>query len=338
MTVRASPCATSCAGTAPRPDRTPPGTGGASGARTRAPSRLPPPSGHCSPAPLRGSFRSLPVPPHPRSPAMHSSCPEIGRCLCGASVFADSFRDRESYLEFYRTARGLCQACQDSIFLGENPDEPAAPFPIVDGALAAVRTSRAGAAEACLLPFRLVAAPQALIAWEARFIVRAGPALEPLDPWRELEPMRELLDDHQVRVSVAPIPRRARARGAARQPAPARRARPTLARRRPRTVHAAARHPPGEPRRRGPLARRVRARAPAPRHMVRRRARARLRAPRLRADGTHPRRARARGAQAPRPSARLPPRALLPTARLSPPAPAPRPRPPLPSPLEEQHR
>ena len=133
---------------------------------------------------------------------MHSSlCPEIGRCLCGARVFADSFRDRESYLEFHRTARGLCQACQDSIFLGENPDEPAAPFPIVDGALAAVRTSRAGAAEACLLPFRLVAAPQALIAWEARFIVRAGPALEPLDPWRELEPMRELLDDHHVRVS-----------------------------------------------------------------------------------------------------------------------------------------
>ena len=127
-----------------------------------------------------------------------SSIPKIGRCTCGATVFGDSFRDRESYLEFLRTGRNLCQRCQDEIFLAGNPDDPHhRRFPIVDGALAAVRGVLG---ETCLLPFRLVSAPRARIAFEARFIVRAGPSLKPLDPWDELDPMRDLLDGHQVRV------------------------------------------------------------------------------------------------------------------------------------------
>ena len=127
-----------------------------------------------------------------------SPFPEIGRCMCGVRVFGDHFRDRESYLEFLRTGRNLCQSCQDQVFLAGNPDDPHhRNLPIVDGALAAVRGALD---EICLFPFRLVPAPRARIAWEARFIVRAGPLLEPLDPWDELEPMREPLDDHQVRV------------------------------------------------------------------------------------------------------------------------------------------
>ena len=129
-----------------------------------------------------------------------TSVPEIGRCMCGATVLGDSFRDRESYLEFLRTGRALCQDCQDAIFLAGNPDDPDHPFPIVDGALAAVRGAPGVLEETCFLPFRVVPAPWTRIAFEARFIVRAGPALEPLDQWDELEPMREPLAEHQVRV------------------------------------------------------------------------------------------------------------------------------------------
>ena len=129
-----------------------------------------------------------------------SQSTEIGRCVCGARVFDDSFRDRESWCEFYLTGRSLCQACQDAIHLGANTDEPGGYLPIVDGALVAVRASGKSVNEICLLPFRLVGPPAARIAWEARFISRAGPRLEPLDPWDELEPMRERLTGHQVRV------------------------------------------------------------------------------------------------------------------------------------------
>ena len=125
---------------------------------------------------------------------------EIGHCLCGARVFEDSFRDRESYREFHLTGRSLCQACQDAIYLAANTNEPGGYLPIVDGALIAVRDVSGTVDEICLFPFRLVAPPPARIAWEARFIARAGPRLEPLDPWGELEPMRELLTKHQVRV------------------------------------------------------------------------------------------------------------------------------------------
>ena len=34
--------------------------------------------------------------------------------------------------------------------------------------------------------------------WEARYLLRAGPTLEPIDPWDALEPMRDVLHGHQV--------------------------------------------------------------------------------------------------------------------------------------------
>ena len=132
--------------------------------------------------------------------SVHPQPTEIGRCLCGVQVFEGSFRDRESYCEFHRTGRCLCQACQDDIYLAGSTHEPGGDLPIVDGALVAVRDVSGTVDEICLFPFRLVAPPPARIAWEARFIVRAGPGLEPLDPWEELEPMRERLTGHQVRV------------------------------------------------------------------------------------------------------------------------------------------
>ena len=133
--------------------------------------------------------------------SVHPQPTEIGRCVCGAQIFENNFRERESYREFYLGGRGLCQACQDDVYLGANTDEPGGYLPIVDGALVAVSDKRGAIDEICFLPFRFAAPSRARIAWEARFIVRAGTRLERLDPWDELEPMRERLTGHQVQVS-----------------------------------------------------------------------------------------------------------------------------------------
>ena len=124
---------------------------------------------------------------------------QIGNCgLCGCALSPESFRDRESYLEFHATS--LCQACQDNTFLGADTDEPENHFRILDGAIVSVRASGARVYEIGLLPFRLVEPPRSEVVWEARFLVRAGALLDPLDPWHELEPMHELLEGHQVRL------------------------------------------------------------------------------------------------------------------------------------------
>ena len=126
------------------------------------------------------------------------SHPEIGRCLCGAPVHDDSFRDWESYVEFYRHS-GLCQACQDRIFLAGTRWEKPRTFPLRSGALLASCVRDGALAELAILPFAFVV-PRAQLVWEPRFLVRAGPGLDPLDLWDELLPMRGTLEGHQVRV------------------------------------------------------------------------------------------------------------------------------------------
>ena len=119
----------------------------------------------------------------------------LGRCVCGAAVHGNGFRDRGSYRAFYQT--GLCQACQDEVFLCSTGDAQS-PVPLRRGVIAAVSTG-----EVCFFPFVFVA-PEPRIAWEARFIVRAGSAgsgLDPIDPYDELAPMAEQLAEHQVQIS-----------------------------------------------------------------------------------------------------------------------------------------
>ena len=126
------------------------------------------------------------------------SRPEIGRCVCGAAVHDDSFRDWESYLEFYRQS-GLCQECQDGVFLVDTGwDEPRR-FPLRSGALVAATVHGGSLAELAVLPFRFVV-PRARIVWEPRYLTRAGSELAPLDFWDELLPMRGVLEGHQVRL------------------------------------------------------------------------------------------------------------------------------------------
>ena len=128
-----------------------------------------------------------------------SPCEPRGRCVCGAAVHGNGFRDRGSYLAFSRT--GLCQACQDQVFLCSTGDDVESRVPLRSGAVVAVRGG-----EACFLPFVFVV-PEPRIAWEARYIVRAGSGLEPIDPYDELAPMAEQLAEHQVQVAVPALGR-----------------------------------------------------------------------------------------------------------------------------------
>ena len=118
----------------------------------------------------------------------------LGRCDCGAEVRSDSFRDRDSYREYFLS--GLCQSCQDRIFLAIT-GEPEPTPPIRRGAVAACKGG-----ETAVVPFLFTRAGRP-IAWEVRHIVRLGAALAPCDPWDALDPMRRVLERHLVRAHVA---------------------------------------------------------------------------------------------------------------------------------------
>ena len=118
-------------------------------------------------------------------------------CMCAAHIGPASFRDRSSYRDAYIT--GLCQNCQDLVYLAGGPDELRS-YLIHDGAVVAVRAFRRRVAELVMLPFRFVlpvSAPARLV-WEARRIVRAGPWQDRVDVRCELEPMSSHLAGHQV--------------------------------------------------------------------------------------------------------------------------------------------
>ena len=135
--------------------------------------------------------------------ATPSPADEIGRCICGARVFADSFRDRESYREAHVT--GLCQACQDATYVGVD-EEQGRTTPIFDGAIVAVRAPGSSDCELALLPFRFVVPSphQPRCVWDAYKILRIGPSLDEVDLASELEPMESLLAGHQLRATEHP--------------------------------------------------------------------------------------------------------------------------------------
>ena len=123
--------------------------------------------------------------------------PPLGRCPCGQLVHTHDFRNRVSFDEFRLS--GLCQSCQDAFFLGTSDEDPDASFPIRQGAVGACVTRRTELLEVCFVPFVFVSCDPRPI-WEGRHIVRAGPGVDPLDPWRELAPMQIVLAEHQVRI------------------------------------------------------------------------------------------------------------------------------------------
>lgn len=132
----------------------------------------------------------------------HAFPTALGRCVCGATVYPDSFRDRDSYREFHLS--GLCQACQDTVFLGTSDIEPLK-YALRRGAVAAC-TERDGVPELVVLPF-VFTAPRGPFAWEARYATRLVPAgAASLDPFTELEAMEPALRLHQIRLLCADSP------------------------------------------------------------------------------------------------------------------------------------
>lgn len=115
----------------------------------------------------------------------------LAHCPCGAEVRSDGLRDRASYEEFRIT--GLCQACQDRIFLATCATDPAKRFALRHGAVVAHDAARD---ELAALPFLYTAEPR--IAWDAHRIVRIGERLKRLDPHRALAPMADALTGHAV--------------------------------------------------------------------------------------------------------------------------------------------
>lgn len=123
--------------------------------------------------------------------------PYAGHCRCGATVTPESFRDHQSWRNHAHTQ--LCQSCLDDAYFRASATDPSVRFPLRRGVLAAPIQRECGL-EIGLLPFVFIA-PEARVAWEARSLIRAGAAIDKLDPWRELVPLHPALENHQVRLS-----------------------------------------------------------------------------------------------------------------------------------------
>ena len=122
-------------------------------------------------------------------------------CFCGAWVRPDGFRDGDSHREY--TITGACQRCQDLTFFAISDDDAPRGAALFRGVVAAVRCAGEGLGEVALLPFHF-RTWDAQIAWEPRFLVRAGAALAPIDPWDALAPMCERWAHHPIRVTELP--------------------------------------------------------------------------------------------------------------------------------------
>ena len=122
----------------------------------------------------------------------------LGYCRsCAQPVRTDSFRDALSHREYQITA--TCQRCQDAMFLGGSDRDPPTPSAVRHGTIVGAVLEGASAREVALLPFEFVVR-HARIEWEPRHIVRAGAALEPVDPWVELGAMHDAWAGHYLRI------------------------------------------------------------------------------------------------------------------------------------------
>lgn len=123
--------------------------------------------------------------------------PPLGRCVCGAPVHEDLFRDQASFTEFHYS--GLCQECQDRIFFalgGAGIHD----WPVRTGVLVAHGGPSGRIDEVAVLPFVFLA-ETGRVAWETRFVVRIGRGPLSSVDLRELEPMADMLEGHLFRLT-----------------------------------------------------------------------------------------------------------------------------------------
>ena len=121
--------------------------------------------------------------------------PYVGQCRCGATVTPESFRDAQSWRRHAHTQ--LCQTCLDDVFFRVSATDPSIRFPLRRGVLAAPVQRECGL-EIGILPLLFIV--EARVAWQAEKLIRAGAAIETLNPWRELAPLHPALENHQVRL------------------------------------------------------------------------------------------------------------------------------------------
>ena len=119
---------------------------------------------------------------------------ELGRCLCGSAILEDFWRDECSEREWSQS--GLCQDCQDKIFLGQADVRSHA---LRFGVLTAHASSGCAMSEVAVIPFLFVPAT-GTVAWEARFTLRIGSML-PFGLLSDLEPMARILHGHWLRLT-----------------------------------------------------------------------------------------------------------------------------------------
>ena len=128
----------------------------------------------------------------------------LGHCRwCGARVSVGSFRDLDSYREYQVAA--ACQSCQDSMYLGTSDEGSLVSHPVRHGVIVGAVTAGDCLHEVALLPFLFIV-PSARIVWEPRYLLRAGSATHPVDPWVELAAMRDEWRDYNVRTLCIPAP------------------------------------------------------------------------------------------------------------------------------------
>ena len=138
-------------------------------------------------------------------PANSIQSDTIGHCRwCGARVSAGSFRDLDSYRE-YHIAGAACQSCQDSMYLGTSDEGSLVSHPVRHGVIVGAVLADDDLREVALLPFLFVV-PPARVVWEPRYLLRAGSAPHPVDPWVELRAMRDVWQDCNVRTLCIPAP------------------------------------------------------------------------------------------------------------------------------------
>ena len=128
----------------------------------------------------------------------------FGYCRwCGVPLGAGSMRSLESLRE--AKIAFSCQNCQDTMYLSTSDEGSLLPHPVRHGVIVGAVTAGDCLHEVALLPF-LFTVPSARIVWEPRYLLRAGSATHPVDPWVELAAMRDEWRDYNVRTLCIPAP------------------------------------------------------------------------------------------------------------------------------------
>ena len=139
----------------------------------------------------------------------YSTQKDFSFCGCGAALYEGS--DRAGLCCDPAESHG-CLHCDELRLLGGARSD----IDLRHGVLVAHTVYLGPYKEICLMPF-LVPPTGSRIVWEAR-LLRIGSALISVDPWRELEPLEDVLEGQRLKIETASSPRAAIVRDFLRDP------------------------------------------------------------------------------------------------------------------------